>query len=183
MFPFLYHCLLFSMSGSIIFTIVKYTRMSKYKLIIYNLKQNCLGLEPKTVALSLTLGFCVGIIPLLGVTFITITALGVLLKLNQVILHSIHLLITPLQIILIPVFIKAGLLLFNQPDASFDVLTHEILHSNFLEILQKMGFMLLYGLATWLILAVAMGLILYRVLLVVLLRRKVKAMNNASVLD
>jgi len=150
---------------------MKQVRTSKFNLLLIQLKENCLGTEPRKVALSITLGICIGIIPIVGVTFITITAAGVLLKLNQLILQATHILVTPLQIILLPVFLKAGLILFNRSDISIANLTNEIQHSDILIVLQHLGILMLYGLLVWLVFSAVTGPILYRVLLVVLRRK------------
>src|ERR1035437_1092179 len=86
--------------------------LAKYKQLYIKLKQLCFDTDPEKTALALTIGIFVGIIPVLGITLISITLLGFAFRLKQVILQTTHLLIAPLQILFIPLFLKAGQWLF-----------------------------------------------------------------------
>jgi hypothetical protein len=141
--------------------------------LINLLKKNCLDNEPKIVAFSISLGFCIGIVPFIGFTLITITALGGLFKLNQLILQITHILVSPLQIILLPVFLKIGNVIFHQPDYNIATISNEFVHSNVFTVLQHFGSIVFYGLIVWLGFSIFLGLILYRILLI-LLRPKAK---------
>lgn len=140
----------------------------KFNNILFKLKQSCLENKPHKVAISLTIGACVGIIPLVGVTFIVIIAIGALLRLNQLILQTTMLLVTPLQIILIPIFLKAGQELFHYPVINTILISHEIANANILFVLQQFGSIILCSLAVWFAFTLVSGLILYRILLVIL---------------
>lgn len=140
----------------------------KYKNLILKLKQSCLENEPRKVALSITLGVCIGTIPLLGITFVTITALGVLLKLNQLIIQTVHLLVSPLQVILIPVFLKVGQSLFMTSDLNIATISDAIKHSNIIFIIKQFGSIVQYGLLVWFAFSLVLGIIMYWVLLIIL---------------
>ena len=140
----------------------------RYGNLFENLKKACFNTEPKKVAFSLTIGVCIGVIPLLGVTLIAITSIGLLFKLNQIIIQTTHLLISPLQILLIPVFLKTGQVLFLHSSVNTTILSYEIAHGNFVAIFQQFGKIMFYGLMVWLAFSIIVGLIMYKVTLVFL---------------
>ena len=142
--------------------------MKKYKALLLNLKQSCLNNDPKKVAFSIAIGFCVGLVPVLGITLVTITALGFLFKLNQLILQSIHLLVSPLQLVMIPVFYKTGQVIFGHTYINISSLSHEIANANFMHIFQQFGWAILDGLAVWVGFSIVVGFILYQLVLAVL---------------
>jgi uncharacterized protein (DUF2062 family) len=145
----------------------------QYKSLFQKLKQNCTDVEPHQVAKSLTIGACIGIIPLFGITFITATAVGIFLKLNQFILQSTHLLVSPIQILLIPVFLNAGQKIFHHSFINTSFIIHEISHSSFLGVIRDFGSIMLFGFIVWLIFSIIVGTIMYLTLLY-LLSPKVK---------
>jgi uncharacterized protein (DUF2062 family) len=66
-------------------------------------------------ALSLTLGFYLGIFPVFGLTSLLTFSASMVLKLNHFLAQGMNLLATPLQLILIYPFLKAGrIIFFNQ---------------------------------------------------------------------
>jgi uncharacterized protein (DUF2062 family) len=73
------------------------------------------GADPDRLAWSLALGFVVGVNPLLGSTTVVALGLASLLRLNlvasQVGNHAVY----PLELMLFPVFIKVGSLVFATP--------------------------------------------------------------------
>ena len=74
-----------------------------------------MGADPDKLAWSLALGVAVGVNPLLGSTTVLVLGLAALLRLNivasQVGNHAVY----PLELVLFPVFIKAGSLVFGTP--------------------------------------------------------------------
>jgi len=74
-----------------------------------------MGADPDKLAWSLALGVAVGVNPLLGSTTLVVLGLAALLRLNivasQVGNHAVY----PLELVLFPVFIKAGSLVFGTP--------------------------------------------------------------------
>jgi uncharacterized protein (DUF2062 family) len=144
--------------------------LSKYKHLYIKLKKLCFDTEPKKTALALTFGILLGIIPVLGVTLISVTLVGVIFRLKQVILQATHLLISPLQILFIPIFIKCGQLLFA-PHVPIVEFTINSFHLNFYQMIDRFGHLILYGLITWLIFSVFAGIAIYRICLVIFSRR------------
>jgi uncharacterized protein (DUF2062 family) len=122
-------------------------------------------LDPGKAALSIAVSMCLGVVPLLGFTFILVTLTGFVFRLNQPIIQTIHLLLTPLQLILLYPLVKAGQVVFNLPYAippSFDMsLIYVINHLNvFLVPYSKL---LLAACAVWSVFSLIFGTIAYAV--------------------
>ena len=71
------------------------------------------GVTPEKLALSLSLGITVGIIPLYGLTSLLITLVALGLRLNFAITHIAHYVVHPLQIALIIPFLKLGQIFYG----------------------------------------------------------------------
>ena len=67
---------------------------------------------PKNLALSLTVGVCLALFPVVGITFLLGLMVAVVFRLNHLIVQSLNLLLAPVQLLLIYPFIKAGNLVF-----------------------------------------------------------------------
>ena len=79
------------------------------------------GVSARAIGTGIALGAVCGIFPVLGATSI-LTALGAfLLKLNQPVTQAVNFLVYPLQIVLIPVFIRFGEFLFGAEPLSFSI--------------------------------------------------------------
>lgn len=73
------------------------------------------GVTPEKLALTVALGFTVGLLPILGSTTIACAAIAVWLRLNQPVIQLVNYLMYPLQIALLIPFFRAGEWLFRQP--------------------------------------------------------------------
>jgi len=67
---------------------------------------------PKNLALSLTVGICLALFPVIGMTFLLGLMVAIVFRLNHLIVQSLNLLLAPVQLLLIYPFIKAGNLVF-----------------------------------------------------------------------
>jgi len=77
------------------------------------------GVSPSRLALALSLGLVVGVVPVLGVTTALCALLAVALRLNQPAIQLANYLAYPLQLLLfIPAF-QAGAWLFGRPPIAF----------------------------------------------------------------
>jgi len=77
---------------------------------------------PEKRALSLTLGLYVGIIPVIGIASLLTFSASMLLRLNHFLAQGMNLLATPLQLVMIYPFLKAGrLIFFNEKHVFPDV--------------------------------------------------------------
>lgn len=68
--------------------------------------------KPKSMALSLTVGVCLALFPVIGMTFLLGLMVAVVFRLNHLVVQTLNLLLAPVQLLLIYPFIKAGNLVF-----------------------------------------------------------------------
>ena len=68
--------------------------------------------SPKSMALSLTVGVCLALFPVIGMTFLLGLMVAVVFRLNHIVVQTLNLLLAPVQLLLIYPFIKAGNLIF-----------------------------------------------------------------------
>ena len=73
------------------------------------------GVSPEQLAWSLALGAVVGVNPLIGSTTLLALGLAMLLRLNVIAAQVSNHLAYPLELLLFPVFIKLGSMLFGTP--------------------------------------------------------------------
>ena len=78
------------------------------------------GLTPERLALSLALGLVLGLFPILGATTLLCLAAGFAFRLNHVALQLANHLAYPLQLPLIPVFVRLGEGLAGARHVTFD---------------------------------------------------------------
>ena len=74
------------------------------------------GANPRGIAKTIAVGSVIATIPIIGVTTALCVFFGIRLKLNQPIIQLVNYLLYPVQILLLPVFLKAGALLFSAKD-------------------------------------------------------------------
>ena len=79
------------------------------------------GITPDKLALTMAVGAMAGTFPVLGSTTILCLSLGALLRLNQPILQAVNHACYPLQLILIPVFIRLGERIYHAPPLPFSI--------------------------------------------------------------
>lgn len=73
------------------------------------------GLSPHEIALTLAVGICLSVPPMLGTTTILCALAAVLLRLNQPLIQAVNVLAYPLQLALLVPFLRAGEWLFRAP--------------------------------------------------------------------
>jgi uncharacterized protein (DUF2062 family) len=66
------------------------------------------GAHPRGLALSCSVAFVFGVIPLMGTTTLLCLLIGPLFKVNQPLTQFLNYLLYPLQIFMIPVFLRMG---------------------------------------------------------------------------
>jgi len=129
---------------------------------------------PKNLALSLTVGVCLALFPVIGMTFLLGLMVAVVFRLNHLIVQSLNLLLAPVQLLLIYPFIKAGNLVFAGSRVFKNIFSYtgEWTFFKFLE-------MITGGVVVWFILSVVTMPVLY-FFLVRLLNSKEKATETAK---
>lgn len=76
------------------------------------------GTSPQALALTIAVGAAIAIFPTLGATTLLCVLAGLVLKLNQPLLQVINYTLAPLQLLLIPVFLKMGAWICRVPAVS-----------------------------------------------------------------
>lgn len=78
------------------------------------------GVTPHELALTIGLGLLCGLLPFLGFTTLLCFLAALLLRLNQPVIHLVNQLLWPVQLVMIPGYIKAGAWLFRAEAQPFD---------------------------------------------------------------
>ncbi len=126
------------------------------------------GLTPEKIAFSITIGILSGIFPVIGLTTILSLLLTLLFKQNFFVVQSVQWIMALFQLLLIIPFIQSGAFLLN----------HQILQINFEQIklafepgipegLKTIGVLHLYGILSWSIVAIPLGLVSYLMFLAI----------------
>lgn len=76
------------------------------------------GTSPQALALTIAVGAAIAVFPTLGATTLLCFLAGVVLKLNQPALQVINYALAPLQLLLIPFFLKLGAWICRVPAVS-----------------------------------------------------------------
>jgi len=128
-------------------------------LIVAQLTQ---GVTPQKIALTIALGFNLGIFPILGATTVLCAVVGFCLKLNQPIIQLVNAAALPLQISLIIVFVRIGEWLVRAPHVSFSV--PELIHkfdASPAKFMREFGMTGVHGILAWLLIAPVVGVLIY----------------------
>lgn len=124
------------------------------------------GLAPGQLALTVALGVVLGIVPLLGATTVLAALVAWRLRLNIAALQLITHLLTPLQLLLLPVLLAQGARLVGGTSAqnlSVATLRH-LIATNWREALHLLWRAELGALALWAVGGAALGGLLYLIL-------------------
>lgn len=151
---------------SISLLIVKQWRERIVGLVIAQLVQ---GVTPQKIALTIALGFTLGIFPILGATTALCAVAGAWLKLNQPVIQTMNWAASLIQLSLILVFVRIGEWIMRAPHVSFSV--PELLqrfHQDPLKFMQQFAMTGVHGIVAWLFVAPFVGVAIYAVLLALL---------------
>jgi uncharacterized protein (DUF2062 family) len=157
----------FGPQGSLLIpvTILYLHRSKKYlkrKLVNPLLGLLTMGLSPTKLAVTVSLGFVVGIMPLVGMATLICTALGYRLRLNIPALLLICYLASPFHLVLYLPFIKLGIWIFGASDfrMSFDQIL-DLFRQDWLVALNKIWLANMLGVAAWALVTLPLGLLIY----------------------
>jgi uncharacterized protein (DUF2062 family) len=127
------------------------------------------GITPRRLALTLSLGFAIGCIPVVGIPTAVCAGLALALRLNLPAIQAANYAVMPLQIALIVPFVRLGRWLFAfGPRQSLAAGT--LLHSSPLTVVSQLGGMAGQALLAWLLIAVP-AVALMTAMLTAVLRR------------
>ncbi len=138
------------------------------------------GVTPRRLALTLSLGFAIGCIPILGIPTGLCALLAVILRLNLPAIQAANYAVMPLQVALIVPFVRLGGKLFGM-GAGRSVNLGALIHSSPLHVISQMGGLAGQALLAWLVLAVPAVALMTWTLTVVL--RKIPAVAAAEAGD
>lgn len=132
------------------------------RLILPIRNQLTQGVSPNALTVASVAGILCGLFPILATTTLLTTLVGWSLRLNQPVMQTINWFIFPLQIALIPVYIRGGEFLFGAEPIPFSI-------PQLLEIFAKspVGFFaefwmtLVHCIVAWLATAPLLGVLLY----------------------
>jgi uncharacterized protein (DUF2062 family) len=142
-----------------------FLRSKKYlkrKLVSPLLGLLTMGLSPAKLALTVALGFIIGIMPLLGVATLVCTALGYRLRLNLPALLLICYLAGPFHLLLYLPFIKLGIWICGASDfrMSFDEIL-DLFRQDWLMALNKIWLANMLGVLAWALVSIPLGPLIF----------------------
>lgn len=112
------------------------------------------GVTPEKLAQSLAAGLLIGCFPLLGFTTALAAIFGFFFKLNHVVVQTANYMMYPVQIILIPVYIKAASLFMDVGNVSIRPdLMIEAFRSDWVGFLKTYAIIGLYAVIIWCVLS------------------------------
>jgi len=124
------------------------------------------GITPQKVALSLACGIVCGLFPIPGTTTLLCVAVALIFRLNVPAVQLVNYLISPVQLLLILPFIRAGEFIFRSDRTKLSLPQMIALfgknHVQALHVLWKLA---LHGIFAWLIFAPVVFVVLYRIFL------------------
>lgn len=132
-----------------------------------------MGVTPEKLAQSVVTGMIIGIIPLLGTATILTALIATKMKLNHVVTQTVHYLLYPVQLIMIPIYIKIVGLIFDVGDTPIrpDLILAQFKASPSI-FLMKYGLIAFYALFVWGFLGVLIYFISYPLILKSILKFK-----------
>ncbi len=147
--------------------------------IVTLLKQ---GITPESIALSLACGAIIGIFPVLGTTAVLCTAAALALRLNLVAVQAVHILMTPVQLLLIIPFVRVGEALMHAPKQPLSIaagqalLSHGAFHA-----VTLLWSAIVHAVVGWLALGPITLYLLYRLLRPVLIRARERVARRSQI--
>ena len=79
------------------------------------------GITPEKIALSLAIGICLGVFPVIGSTTILCTLAAIVFRLNLPAIQLVNYFVYPLQLALLIPFIRFGEVLFRSPHVTLSL--------------------------------------------------------------
>jgi uncharacterized protein (DUF2062 family) len=137
------------------------------------------GITPAKIALTIALGLNLGVFPILGATTMLCATAGLWLKLNQPVIQLVNWLASPLQLLLILVFVRIGEWLMRAPHLNLSV--PELIrkfHESPAHFFREFGMTGVHGIVAWLLIAPILTVAIYLALLAPL--KKLAAVKSSN---
>jgi uncharacterized protein (DUF2062 family) len=127
------------------------------------------GMSPRLLALSLAVGLVVGIFPVLGTTTVLCTLVAAAFRLNLVAVHTVHFLMTPVQLLLIIPFVRVGEWVLGKAPQPLSISEGlELIAQGALNAVAVLWDAILHAMLGWVLLGPAMLVVVYVILAQVL---------------
>ena len=152
----------------------------RHKIINPLLALLTMGITPHKLALTVALGFVIGIMPFFGVATLVCTLLGLWFRLNIPALLFICYLAAPLHLLLYLPFIRSGIYIFGADE--FRLTVEELLllfQKDWLVAIKKVWLANLLGVAAWLLLSIPITGLVY-VAMLPIFRKYVRVPESKS---
>ena len=135
------------------------------------------GISPRRLALTLSLGFAIGCIPVVGIPTLVCAALALALRLNQPAIQAANYVVMPLQVLLIVPFMRlGGRLLAMGSGRAADA--GALLHAQPLALVSQLGGLASQAMLAWFVIAIPAVAVMTAMLTIVL--RRVPAVAAAE---
>lgn len=124
------------------------------------------GVTPEKLAQSLSAGLLIGCFPLLGFTTGLAAVVGVVFELNHLVVQTTHYIMYPVQILLIPVYIKTVSLVIDVGDVPIrpDLIV-EAFRKDWLGFVKTYAVVGLYAIFLWFIVSAVLFFVLQKLFL------------------
>ena len=139
------------------------------------------GLSSKQIALSISIGAIIGVIPMVGVATFLLTGLALYLRLNMPIAFFITYAVTPVQWLLFIPFIHLGevILFIDHSLLSYTAIT-EAFDIGAIFLLREFFWEIIYGITAWCLLAFPLGYVLYQLIRMILIRMNIGSSEDVG---
>lgn len=157
--------------------------LNYYKVQISSIVQFCTKMDPQKTSIAIAAAICIGATPLFGLTFIIAVSFGFIFRLNQFILISVHILVSPLQIVLFYPFIRVGQLVFHlELKSMLPVLQiPQFILNHPGEFIKDYLKIMLAATSIWIIVSLFFGYFIYRIMFMYF--SKIAVFNNRRMQD
>jgi uncharacterized protein (DUF2062 family) len=136
------------------------------------------GITPRRLAFTLSLGFAIGCIPVVGIPTFACAALALALRLNLPAIQAANYIVMPLQLVLIVPFVRLGGWLMSS-GANQSVNAGALLNSSPLKLLSQLGSLTGHAMLAWFVVSVPAVLLMTLMLNLVLRRIPALAVTEA----
>jgi uncharacterized protein (DUF2062 family) len=127
------------------------------------------GMTPHKLALTIALGFALGVIPILGSTTVLCTIAALALRLNLPAIQAVNGIVYPLQLILLIPFLRAGAWLFGGGEPSLTVQQiFGLIRADVWRAIGALWVATLHAVVVWMVCASIAAVLLYAILIPVL---------------
>jgi uncharacterized protein (DUF2062 family) len=113
------------------------------------------GITPERIAASLAVGTLCSIFPFFGFTTVLNLGVGLWLRLNQPLLHTLNQLLGPVQVVMILVYVRLGERLWGATEDRFTIgeVVTTFRDASFLEFLERFGWAGVHAFSAWILTA------------------------------